>query len=262
MELARERIWKELEKALMKANKPSIFFEMMKEMNQLSSWFPELEHLINVPQSLIHHPEGDVWNHTMLVVDEAAKVKSLTSNPQAFMLTALCHDFGKAVTTEEVNGKIHSLEHEIWGLPLIETFLDRVVNEVKIKKYVLNMVELHMKPNMMASQHSKKKKMNALFDISVNPDDLVLFAKVDHLGRLNPSDYNETEKFLKERLHWYKDVITKPEVMGRDLIELGLKPGPYFTELLVFAHKLLLANVNKESALKQVLAESKKYVNH
>lgn len=260
MELARERIWGELEKALMKSEKPSIFFETLRAMNQLKEWFPEVGALIGVPQSPEHHPEGDVWNHTMLVLDEAAKLKHLTTNPEAFMLTALCHDFGKVLVTTEENGKIRALEHETVGLPLVEQFLDRIVNEVKIKKYVLNMVELHMRPNMQASTKSKKKTTNRMFDKSIAPNDLILFAKADHLGRLNAPSYEETERFLLERLDWYTMTVSQPEVMGKDLIKAGLKPGPYFTDLLEFAHNLLLSNVSKENALPQIMAESRKYV--
>ena len=258
--LAKERICEEMKKALLKSNKPSIFFETLRKMNQLKDWFIEVENLIGVPQPKEHHPEGDVWNHTMMVLDEAAKLKKTTTNQEAFMLTALCHDFGKSITTKEVNGVIRSLEHEKLGLPLVEQFLNRIVNEVKIKKYVLNMVELHMRPNMIANQKSKKKTSNKMFDKSIVPSDLVLFAKVDHLGRLNPSSYVEIENFLLERLDWYNMTISQPEVLGKDLILAGLKPGPYFTNLLEFAHNLHLSNVDKDNALPQVIAESKKFV--
>ncbi|MGN0630918.1 MAG: hypothetical protein ACI4JN_06280, partial [Ruminococcus sp.] len=73
--LSKERIETELMKALLKADRPSVFFEVLREMNQLSVWFPETEGLIGVPQHKIYHMEGDVWNHTMMVLDEAAKYR-------------------------------------------------------------------------------------------------------------------------------------------------------------------------------------------
>ena len=73
--LTRERIMGELEKALIKAEKPSIFFEVLRKMNQLSVWFPELEALIGVEQNKKYHSEGDVWVHTMMVLDVATKYK-------------------------------------------------------------------------------------------------------------------------------------------------------------------------------------------
>lgn len=257
--LPKERVLEEMKKALLKSNKPSIFFEELRKMNQLKDWFPELEALIDVPQNPIYHPEGDVWNHTMMVLDNAALLKNETMEPFWFMIAALVHDFGKIITTKEVNGVIRSLEHEIKGLPLVEKFLDRISTEVKLKEYVLNLTKLHMKPNQLVASKSKKKVTNKMFDEAIDCKGLLLLAKSDHLGRKNAKDYNNEEKFLTERLKWYEETMKQPEVMGRDLIKAGLKPGPHFTELLILAHKLHLANVDKKSALAQVLAEAKKY---
>ena len=74
-----ERIMGELEKALLKAERPSIFFEELRKMRQLSVWFPELEALIGLGQNLRFHPEGDVWIHTMQVLDEAATIDGASS---------------------------------------------------------------------------------------------------------------------------------------------------------------------------------------
>lgn len=268
--LSRERINGEMEKALLKSNNPYLFFMYLKKMNQLDVWFPELKALIDVPQNPIYHPEGDVWNHTMLVLNEVAKLRDQSENPKAFMLSALCHDFGKAVATTNTNGKIQSLGHETKGLPLVEEFLDRIVNENDTKKYVLNMVRLHMMPNQYASPTlpklnvtkcnaeskgiPKKKSTNRLFDESICANDLLLLAKADHYGRWVDLDYTEQESFLRERLDWYENHTKKnPEVTGTDLIELGLKPSPQFKEILNFTHKLWLAEVSKDAALKQAV---------
>ncbi|MGN0467000.1 MAG: CCA tRNA nucleotidyltransferase [Lachnospiraceae bacterium] len=256
--LACERIYAELEKALLKAKKPSIFFEEMKKMNQLGVWFQEVEQLIGVEQSIEHHPEGDVWNHTMMVLDEAAKWKDGASNPVGFMFTAICHDFGKIVTTKEINGKIHAFGHETEGLPIVKKFLTRITNEVKLRKYVLNMVELHMRPNIMARQKSKIKSTNRLFDASLDPEGLILFSIADHMGRTGSKREEETENFLKERLAIFHEMMEKPYVMGSDLVSAGLKPSKKFHEILEYAHKLRLAGVNKENALKQTLAYARK----
>ena len=60
--------------------------------------------------------------------------------------------------------------------------------------------------------------------------------------------------FLFERLRVYEETMAKPYVMGRDLIEAGLEPGEDFGEILAHAHKLRLAGIDKDSALKQTLA--------
>ncbi|MCQ2500925.1 MAG: HD domain-containing protein [Lachnospiraceae bacterium] len=252
--LAPERIMGELEKALLKAEKPSVFFERMREMEQLGYWFPELEQLIGVPQPAKHHPEGDVWTHTMLVLDQAAGLRKQAKEPLYLMLAALCHDIGKAITTEEINGRLHALGHETEGLPLVKKALQRVTNENALIKYVLNMTELHMRPNQMAADGSSQKSMNHLFDRSVSPEELILLAEADYTGRAGEWDFEPNRMFFKERLEVFQEMMAQPYVMGRDLIEAGLKPDKNFSELLAYAHKLRLAGVPKEVALKQTLA--------
>ena len=162
--LAKERVLSELEKALLKAPKPSVFFQTLRAMDQLSFWFPEVQQLIGVVQSPLHHPEGDVWNHTMLVLDEAAKLRGDAENPLGFLLAALVHDFGKTVTTEEIGGKIHALKHETVGLPIARKFLRRIIQETKLIQYVLNLTEHHMRPNILAGQRAGIKSTNRMFD--------------------------------------------------------------------------------------------------
>ena len=256
--LARERILGELEKALLKADTPSVFFEEMRKMDQLSVWFPEMLLLVGMMQNPRYHPEGDVWNHTMLVLDQAAGLKNKSSNPMGFMLVALTHDFGKVITTEEKDGVLRSIGHEKEGLPMIRTFLKRITNETKLIKYVLNMAELHMQPYQLAKQKSAKKSTNKMFDRSIDPAGLIEFVKADHMGRTGSVPDEEADHFLEERLKVFYDTMEKPYVMGADLVAAGLKPGPNFSEILAFSHKLRLAGVNKEDALRQTLAFVKK----
>ena len=252
--LAKERIIGELEKALLKAKKPSVFFEEMRKTDQLSVWIPELEALIDVEQDQVHHPEGNVWNHTMMVLDAAASLRSEAKDPFAFMFAALVHDFGKSVSTSVENGRIHSYGHEMDGLPLVEKFLDRLTNEIAIHKYVLNMTEMHMRPNMMIEQHSSRKAFMKMFDQSVNAEDLLLLAKADHMGRAKVADYSEIEHALKEHLEVFWERMSRPFVRGADLVAAGINPGPEFGEALAYSHKMRLAGVDKESALRQTLA--------
>src|SRR5699024_7119924 len=101
--------FEETNKALLKADNPAIYFEILKETGHLKEFFLELETLIGVKQNPKHHPEGDVWNHTMLVINKASKVRSLSSNPLYFMYSALFHDIGKPISTTEENGSIKSI---------------------------------------------------------------------------------------------------------------------------------------------------------
>lgn len=256
--LSRERVEGELKKALLKGKKPSVFFEILRSVGGLDVWFPELKSLIGLEQDPKFHPEGDVWTHTMEVLDRAAMYRPEAEKPYPFMLLALTHDFGKAATTEIVNGRIHAYNHETEGLPVIETFLRRITNESEIISYVLNMVPLHMKPNVTAASKSAVKVTNKMFDRAEAPGDLIYFAMSDKPVMSGNNPFTGDPDFLFERYKIYKETMAKPYVTGRDLIEAGLTPGEYFSDVLDYAHKLRLAGIEKESALKQTLSYARK----
>ena len=252
--LASERIYGELEKALLKAPRPSVFFGALREMGQLNHWFPEVEALIGIPQEPRFHPEGDVWNHTMLVLDQAAKLRDQAKEPEAFLLSALCHDFGKKDALQNDHGRIRALGHEEAGIPLAEAFLSRITSEKRLHKYVANMVLLHMRPNSMAAQRSTQKSFCHLFDESVCPEDLLLLAKADALGRGSVQDYAPTDGYLQEKYIRYQEIMARPYVQGADLVAAGFEPGKDFGPALAYAHKLRLAGITKEKALRQTAA--------
>lgn len=256
--LAKERVMAELEKALIKAEKPSVFFESLRNMNQLSVWFNEVEALIGIRQDPLFHLEGDVWIHTMMVLDEAVKYREKVQNPLGFMLSAITHDFGKAICTEVINGVIHSYNHETKGLPLVEAFMKRLTNETKLIEYVLNLSEHHMKPNVLAFDKSSVKSTNKLFDNAIDPEALIYISAADGSGKISSWNHVSNVEFLTERLEIFKEYMSRPYVMGRDLIEAGLHPDEKFSKYLEYAHKLRLAGIEKESALKQTLAFAKK----
>ena len=256
--LSKERVEEELKKALLKADKPSIFFEVLREMNQLDVWFPELKSLIGLEQDPIYHPEGDVWIHTMEVIDRAARYREKTSAPFNYMLLALTHDLGKIVTTSEKGGRIHAYEHETEGMPLVEAFVCRITNEKDVLEYVRNMVPLHMKPNVAAYSKPSLKSTNRMFDAAVAPEDLIWFAMADKPVMSGTEKFSGDSEFLFERLRAYEETMAAPYVMGRDLIDAGLEPGEDFTEILAYAHKLRLAGIDKDTAMKQVLAYARK----
>lgn len=256
--LSKERVEDELRKALLKAEKPSVFFETLLEMEQLDVWFPEIRQLIGIEQDPIYHPEGDVWVHTMEVIDRAAAFRDKVSEPYSFMLLALTHEFGKILTTAEKNGRIHAYKHETEGLPLVESFVKRITGEKDVINYVSNMVPLHMKPNVAAYSKPSLKSTNRMFDEAVAPEDLIWFAMADKPVMAGTEPFSGDSGFLFERLRAYEKTMVAPHVMGRDLIDAGLEPGENFTEILAYAHKLRLAGIDKETAMKQVLAYARK----
>ena len=254
--LAPERVFGEMEKALLKADCPSVFFTELRRMDQLDVWFPELKALIGVPQPPRYHPEGDAWNHTMLVLDYAARLRPQAENPLGLMLAALCHDLGKAPTTQvEEDGRLHAIGHEKAGVDIARTFLSRINREKKLRAYTASMVELHMLPNMYAAQNAGQKSFNRTFDKSLSPSDLLLLCKADVLGSsMTEESYAPIEAVLRERLAAYEACMAKPGVTGADLIEAGFTPSTSFHKALAFSHRLQLSGVDYRQNLAQTLA--------
>lgn len=257
--LACERVFDEMEKALMKAARPSVFFRLLRQMNHLREFFPELEACIGVKQNPVYHPEGDVFEHTMLVLDCAAGLRDRAQWALAFMISALFHDLGKVVATQvQEDGRITAYGHEVQGLEMAETQMRRLTRHAKLIEYVKNQMWLHMRPNLLAQCRSKKKKTRQLFDMSVCPEDLILLSRADASGKLD-EPYNESnEIFLRDRLEDYRKILTRPMVTGEDLIKEGLKPCALFSEWINRARQLHFAGIDKQRALSQVTAEARR----
>jgi len=115
-----------------------------------------------------------------------------------------------------------------------------------------------MRPNALAAMGSSVKATNKMFDAAFCPRDLVYIAKADHLGRVCSSAPVSYDEFLFERLGIFEEIMARPYVRGRDLTEAGLTPGKNFGKLLDHAHKLRLAGVDKDEALKATLAYARK----
>ena len=255
--LSQERVFAEMEKALLKAERPSVFFRELRAMDHLKEFFPEIEAMAEVPQNPKFHPEGDVFEHTMLTLDCAAALRNRAEWPLGFMISALVHDIGKCVATQvQEDGRITAYGHEKLGLELVEKQLRRVTNHEKLIRYALNMTELHMRPNMLYGSNSKKKKTRQLFDQSESPNDLILLSRADASGKLDEPYRDENEAWLRERLRDYRACVRRPMVTGADLIVAGLQPDARFGELLQRARMLHFSGLEKQNALKQVLAEA------
>lgn len=150
-------------------------------------------------QSPIYHPEGNVWNHTLMVVDEAAKRKNDCKNPAAFMWAALLHDIGKPSTTKVKRGKITAYNHDIVGSQLAYDFLSYFTSDTFFIKYVCSLIEYHMQilyvgKNMPFANISQMMKQVDINDISQ-------LGLCDRLGRKGASQKeieNEVKIFIKK----------------------------------------------------------------
>ena len=138
-------LFSELEEHLLGDSAPSVY---LKEKAATAAWdaypFSLLKKLDRTPQSPVHHPEGNVWNHTLLVVDEAAKRRSESHNPRAFMWSALLHDIGKPATTRIRGEKITAYNHDKVGAELACEFLSLLTDDEKLVDKVTQLVKYHM----------------------------------------------------------------------------------------------------------------------
>ncbi len=149
-------------------------------------WFSEppfamLADLKRTEQSPAHHPEGNVWNHTMLVVDEAAKRKSYSSDARVFMWAALLHDIGKPQTTKIRNGKITAYEHDRYGAELARSFLAELTNDAEFIGKVAQLVRYHMHIFYVVRELPFQDLQGLLR--STNAGDAALLGFCDRLGR-------------------------------------------------------------------------------
>jgi len=268
-ELPKERVYTEITKLLLKAEKPSLGFELMRELGVLS-YFPELEAIIDVPQDPTWHPEGDVWIHTLMCVDAMAQLcRSGCPHPDdqnenkqklKFLFAILCHDFGKASTTafDEEKGRLRAIGHEAAGVEPTKRFMYRLTDEHDFIESILPLVEYHLMPSQFYKNGAKSKAIRRLAT-KVNIEELVIVAKADFLGRTSPealSGVYEAGEWLLEKAKDLK-VQNKPLdnlLQGRDLIALGLEPSAEFTRTLDAIYELQLEGdlSTKEEALAYV----------
>ena len=157
-DLPAERIWGEFEKLLLKALRPSIGFALARELGVIEQILPEMVPLYDCPQDAEWHPEGDVWTHTLMVIDEARKRNDDLDRPRlaTLMLSAVCHDLGKPATTAMIDGRVRSPGHEAAGVPLATAILDRLnlntLDNFDVRTQVLGITAEHLRPSAFYKQ--------------------------------------------------------------------------------------------------------------
>jgi len=254
-DLPSERIWNELEKLLLLAQRPSIGLKYLYDLGVVRQLFPEMQALVGVPQEPAWHPEGDVDVHTLMVVDEARKLIDELDYPRqvAVMLGALAHDFGKPPTTEYFDGRWRSHSHDEAGIEPTLSFLDRLgvftLDGYNVRNQILQLVRYHLKPGEYYK--SKSPVGDGAFRRlarKVEPDLLYRVAKADSLGR-NPDWLPAEKRFGSEAQEWFIEKVRSldvekkapdPILMGRHLIDLGLEPSPKFKIILDAVYEMQL----------------------
>jgi tRNA nucleotidyltransferase (CCA-adding enzyme) len=268
-DLPAERVFGEFEKLLF-APRPSVGFALARELGVIDKLFPELRALIDCPQEPEWHPEGDVWVHTLQVIDQARTRIADLPRPQQLvvMLGAVCHDLGKPATTAFLDGRIRSIDHEEQGVAPASAFLDRLnvhsIDGYDVRKQVLGITAQHLKPGMWFKV--KDEVGDGAFRRLAQKVDLELLARVaksDCLGR-EPGTFNcdAMDWFLERaRLLGVEHRPPAPILLGRHLLELGLKPGPRVGEVLKAVYEQQLdgqvANLEDAIAAARVILDSR-----
>jgi tRNA nucleotidyltransferase (CCA-adding enzyme) len=239
-DLPPERVWGEVEKLLL-ARRPSPGFALALDLGVIDKLFPELKALVDCVQEPDWHPEGDVWVHTLQVIDRARdRIDDLPRAQQlAIMLGAVCHDLGKPATTAFVDGRIRSIDHEDQGVAPASAFLDRLnvhsIDGYDVRRQVLGMVAQHLKPGMWYKVRDEVgdgafRRLAQKVDLEL----LARLAKSDCLGRSPGTfDCSAMDWFLERaRSLGVEHRAPAPILLGRHLLELGLRPGPHVGEIL------------------------------
>jgi len=265
-DLPSERIWGEFEKLLL-AETPSIGFALALDLGVVAKLFPELQALAGCQQEPEWHPEGDVWVHTLQVIDQArARIDDL-ERPQkiAVMLGAVCHDFGKPATTAFIDGRIRSMDHEEQGVAPATAFLDRLnVNAIEgydVRRQVLGITAQHLKPGSWFKVRDEVG--DGAFRRLAHKVDLELLARVakaDCEGR-RPGrfDCSSMDWFLERaRALGVEHRPPAPILLGRHLLELGLKPGPRVGEILKAVYEKQMDG--SVTTLDQAIDEAKQFL--
>ena len=136
--LSQERVFEELRKAL-NTDKPSIFFEVLKKARVLDVHFKEVYDLIGALQPEKYHPEGDSYNHTMIALDNCAKI----TKDEKIRFATLVHDLGKGRTPKEMYP--HHYGHEERGIEPLRELARRIGLPTVWKEYGMTAIKEHMK---------------------------------------------------------------------------------------------------------------------
>jgi len=248
--LSGARIYAEMKKALMMADQPDVFFRILEQAGALGYWFEELLALRKALHNPVYHPEGDAFEHTMLTLNAAAEIRSSMRDPLAFMLAALTHDLGKAVSTKlNDKGVWQSIGHEHTGIPLCESMLSRFGVSKQTIAYAKNMCALHMRVHTCYYNKARVSRTNVLFDESVSPEELAWLVICDARGTGKPRENADLEQaFIMERLEAYRQAAEKPMPDAKLLMDMGVPAGPQMKKALAFAREQVLCGEDFQRA--------------
>jgi len=279
--LSIERINEELFRILLESPKPSIGLEELFKLSALRQIFPELYRLSLSIQDSIFHPEKDsfghhtVWQHTKITVDQAKRLVDILDIEKdkklPLLIAALFHDIGKAATArwEFKRGRmaITNYGHDITSANITKEVFDRhKIHSWRgqdLRKTVLSLIKAHHRASELWQNRDSvtKKAFNRLAaDVHGEIELVALLDAADRSGRDEEpiKGIDEEGQWLLnkfEELNVSKETI-QPLILGRDLIELGVTPGPEMGTILKKLYQLQLDSEFETKASGLILAKN------
>ncbi|MCB1048986.1 MAG: HD domain-containing protein [Acidobacteria bacterium] len=233
--LTAERIFEEFRKLILQGLEPSRGLQFLVDTGWIAL-FPEFQRLIGCPQNEELHPEGDVWNHTLSVMDAFASARM--GDPWEDLVVGwacLCHDLGKPQATKEVSGTWRAPNHGQKGVEPTQTLLARLTRQTELIEQVTPLVANHLVPFYYFKEQAPDSAIRRLAMEVKRIDRLVRVAQADHAGRppIGQQPF-AAGTWLLERARALGVENQPPQslIMGRHLIERGIKPGPHFKTVL------------------------------
>ena len=250
-DLPQERIWAEVEKWLLQSRRPSIGLYAARDLGILEKLWHEIRALIDCPQDDQSHPEGDVFTHTAMTLDEAHQLIADLPRPRkiAVMLAALCHDFGKPLTTKIEDLHLTAANHQEAGIGPAEAFLDQLkiytFSHYDVRKQVLALLKHHLTPiRWFKAQAAGEKITDGMFRRlarHVEPDLLYRVERANRLGRKGTVMPEAEEWFImRARELDVTRYAPEPLLKGRHLLALGLQPGKRIGEIIDAVYEMQL----------------------
>lgn len=239
-ELAVERVREEWLKWAQKSTVPSRGLRWLRDTGWLAH-FPEVNALVHVPQDPEWHPEGDVFVHTCHCLDALVTLPAWQSacpeTRAVLSFAVLGHDFAKPATTHEAlrdgRMRIVSPGHEEAGGPLTTQFLERINLPLALSERVVPLVTNHLAHLQTLTDRAVRRLAKRLEPATI--EELIVVITADQFGRPpRPRELSDNVRALEARAGDLKlqSSAPKPILMGRHLIELGLKPGPAMGPIL------------------------------
>jgi len=224
-----ERVATELVRMIGESPRPSVGLNLLLETGLLAQILPEVLALRGVEQPPQYHPEGDVWTHTCLMLDALPAPRDVD-----LALGVLFHDIGKPPTfrmaPDDKTGqlRIRFQNHAPIGARMTKTILTRLKFPAERIETVVELVSEHM--HVVDAQNMRRATLRRFLG---RPH----FLKILELMRLDIQHSNgefSTWAFLKSQYDAFTDepVLPEPKIRGRDLLALGIPPGPPMGKLL------------------------------